>query len=80
MRLFLTGLLNMSLLAWAAMPPLIFGALDRRAATPLTLKRSEKVAICVSIAPWTSVAIGGAITVSGVRMVGVAWCANVCGP
>jgi len=54
----------MSLLAWAAMPPLIFGALDRRAATPLTLKRSEKVAICVSIAPWTSVAIGGAITVS----------------
>ena len=40
-----TGLLNMSLLACAAMPPPIFGALDRRAATPLTLSLSEKVAL-----------------------------------
>ena len=40
-----TGLLNISLLACAAMPPLIFGAFERRAGTPLTLSLSAKVAV-----------------------------------
>lgn len=57
----LTGPLNISLLACAAIPPGILGALERRAATPLTLSLSEKVAICVSVVLCTSRAVGGAI-------------------
>ena len=49
----------MSLLAWTAIPLLMSGAFDRRAATPLMLSLSMKVAACVSISPWTSVATGG---------------------
>ena len=60
----LTGLLNISLLEWAAMPPAMTGALERRAVTPLTLSLSEKVAICVSAVLWTSRAVGGAMTSS----------------
>lgn len=56
-----TGFLNMSLLACAAMPPLILGALERRAATPLTLNLSTRVAIWVSIVARGSVAAGGAM-------------------
>lgn len=55
----LTGLLNISLLACAAMPPPILGALERRAGMPLTLSLSEKVAICVSVVLCTSRAVGG---------------------
>lgn len=55
----LTELLNISLLACAATPPLTAGALERRAATPLTLSLSEKVAICVSMVLCTSRAVGG---------------------
>ena len=61
----LTGPLNISLLACAAIPPGILGALERRAATPLTLSLSEKVAICVSVVLCTSRAAGGGM----VRMV-----------
>lgn len=57
----LTGPLNISLLACAATPPLILGSLERRAATPLTLNLSEKVAICVSEVVCTSRAVGGAM-------------------
>ena len=46
-----TELLNMSLLAFAATPPPIFGAFDRRAWTPLTLSWSEKVVACVPATP-----------------------------
>ena len=59
-----TGLLNISLLACAAMPPFIFGAFERRADTPSTLNRSANVAVCVSEIAWgsgTSMADGGAI-------------------
>lgn len=41
------------------MPPLMAGALERRAATPLTLSLSEKIAICVSVVACTSRAVGG---------------------
>ena len=59
----LTGPLNISLLEWAAIPVPIFGALDRRAVTPFTLSRSDNVAACVSIVPWTStgIAVGAMI-------------------
>lgn len=57
----LAGLLNISLLASAAMPPLMAGAFERRAATPLTLSLSVKVAICVSVAGCRSRAVGGTI-------------------
>lgn len=53
----------MSLLACAAMPPAILGALERRAATPLTLSLSEKVAICVSVVLRTSRADGGTMVI-----------------
>lgn len=43
------------------MPPANLPDFDRRAGTPLTERWSEKVAICVSVAPWTSMADGGAI-------------------
>ena len=46
------------------MPPLSFGAFERRAGTPLTLNRSAKVAIWVSEIPWLSgmsMADGGAM-------------------
>ena len=36
-------------------------ALERRATTPLTDNRSEKVTAWVSIVPWMLVAAGGAI-------------------
>ena len=55
----LTELLNMSLLAGAAMPPGILGALERRAATPLTLSLSENVEMCVSVVLCTPRAVGG---------------------
>lgn len=55
----LAGLLNISLLASAAMPPLMAGAFERRAATPLTLSLSVKVAIWVSVAGCRSRAVGG---------------------
>ena len=61
----LTGPLNISLLACAAIPPGILGALERRAVTPLTLSLSEKVVICVSVMLCTSRAVGGGM----VRMI-----------
>ena len=52
------------------MPPGILGALERRAATPLTLSLSEKVAICVSVVLCTSRAVGGTMTVGKALSVG----------
>lgn len=52
------------------MPPAIFGAFERLAATPLTLSRSEKVALWVSIVLWMSVAIGGVMVKSKTGSVG----------
>jgi hypothetical protein len=52
------------------MPPAIFGAFERLAATPLTVSRSEKVALWVSIVLWMSVAIGGIMFQSEIESVG----------
>ena len=44
------------------MPPLILGALERRAATPFTLSLSEMLVIWVSIVALGSVAAGGVMS------------------
>ena len=69
----LTGLLNMSLLAWGATPPGILGAFARRVRTPLILNGPDRVATWVSVTLCTSMAEGGAMTTVGSMVELVRW-------